>query len=401
VTVRGGPLVVVAALAVAALVPRALHAQTSTEAAAVALKKFEEGKAAYEAGQFEAAVLAFQASNDLQPSPNSLLYLGRCYRALGRVASAYTSFQLSAKTAQDRLVASGEKRYAATRDAATEEGAAIAARVPHLTVAVPSDVPADFALQLDGQPLARAAWGVAIDLDPGAHEAQASGHRLEPFDAKVQLAERDQRRIDVVVKRVPTAVLAIHLRSRPAGIEVQIDGAPVDPGQAEAPRELDVGTHTLTVSAPGYLSFTWKKVLADREDAEVTVTLAQQPGPPPPRTVPTTVVTSGGTPPWLFFTVGGAALVALGAGTYLGLDAQHRADAQTAMDPLLRDPAVQSSVRSESTFANVCFASSGVLALGAAILAFTTEWHPGKRTTIGMAPWLGSAAGGWFVRGEY
>jgi tetratricopeptide (TPR) repeat protein len=76
----------------------------------IALKKFDAGRKAFEGGAFEEALIAFQESIALSPSPNSRLYIARCYRALGKVASAYTAFHLAAHEAQDRLTATKEKR---------------------------------------------------------------------------------------------------------------------------------------------------------------------------------------------------------------------------------------------------------------------------------------------------
>lgn len=106
---------VVAASAVTAP-SRETHAAPASDAAA--LKKFEDVRKAYDAGKFEEALLAFKASLELLASPNTRLYIARCYRALGKPASAYTTYRLASKAAQDRLNATGEKRYTATRDAA-------------------------------------------------------------------------------------------------------------------------------------------------------------------------------------------------------------------------------------------------------------------------------------------
>jgi tetratricopeptide (TPR) repeat protein len=100
------------------------RAAGNDETMAAGLQRFDQGRRAYEAGQFEQALLAFQGSYELFASPNTRYYVGRCYRALGKVASAYTAFKLAAREAQDRLTASGEKRYMATRDAAAHEAAA-------------------------------------------------------------------------------------------------------------------------------------------------------------------------------------------------------------------------------------------------------------------------------------
>ena len=56
-------------------------------ATAIALKQFDVGRRAFENRSFEEALRAFQESNSLAASPNSRLYIARCYRALGKVAT--------------------------------------------------------------------------------------------------------------------------------------------------------------------------------------------------------------------------------------------------------------------------------------------------------------------------
>src|SRR5262245_12349049 len=90
------------------------RALASDASDAAALKEFETGRAAFEAGQFESALSAFQSSLQLLPSPNTRLYIARCQRALGKTASAHTNFTRAAREAADRLNATGEKRYQAT-----------------------------------------------------------------------------------------------------------------------------------------------------------------------------------------------------------------------------------------------------------------------------------------------
>ena len=117
---------------VAVFATRIAHANPSIDAVAASLKKFDEGRAAFEARRFDEARLAFEASHELQASPNSLLYIGRCYRETGKLASAYVTLRRSAREAQDRLNATLEKRFAATRDAAASEAAELESRVPRL-----------------------------------------------------------------------------------------------------------------------------------------------------------------------------------------------------------------------------------------------------------------------------
>jgi len=148
---------------------------------ALALQKFDDGRKALEAGDHATALAAFEASNRLLASPNSLLYMARCHKALGHTASAYTTFRLAYKQSQDRLVATGDKRYVATRDSASKEAATIEADVPKLAIIVPADAPPGFVLKQNGVLVSRETWGNAVDTDPGKIVIEASGPRLKPF----------------------------------------------------------------------------------------------------------------------------------------------------------------------------------------------------------------------------
>ncbi|MEZ4372291.1 MAG: hypothetical protein R3B07_15805 [Polyangiaceae bacterium] len=144
------------------------------------LQRFEEGKRAFDAGDFETALNAFSASLASLPSPNTRLYVARCQRALGRIASAYTSF------AQE-----------------------LEPRVPHLTIRVPSDLPDDFALSLNGKALPRSAWGTTLEQDPGAVEIVATGHRLKAFRRRLTLEEGAKEQVAVRIERLPTCYLRV------------------------------------------------------------------------------------------------------------------------------------------------------------------------------------------------
>src|SRR6185369_3885779 len=110
---------------------------------------------------------------------------------------------------------------------------------------------------------------------------------------------------------------------------------------------------------------------------------------------------------WLFFAVGGAAVVALGAGTVVAIQAKGQSDDAQKPDPLLRDPKEKDSIQSKSLTANVLFIAGGVLAVGAGILGFTTKWSSSEAPTASpataraaqrprtwsLAPWAGTTNG--------
>ena len=379
------------ALASASVTLPVRPAKAAPASDAAALKKFEDGRKAFDAGKFEEALLAFKGSLELLASPNTRLYIARCYRALNKPASAYTTYRLASKESQDRLTATGEKRYTATRDAATAEAAELEARVPRLTLALPSDVPEGTEVKLDGEVVPPGGWGVATELDPGMHEVTVSGPRRKSFAQKLELKEGEQKRLDVALEKLATAFVTVKLASRPAGLSVELGGKPLDPGALGGEQAVDAGAFKLVVRAPGHKDFVWKKDLADGERATVEVKLVAQ------------KVSGGtkGTPPWMFYAVAGASVVALGGGTYFAVQAKSLSDDEQAKDPLLRDPAERDRVDSLSGTANLLFIAGGALAVGAGVLAFTTNWGGSKEKAAAVAPWVGVGSAGVAAQGAF
>ncbi len=366
-------------------------AQATPQSDAAALKKFEGGRKAYDAGSFEEALLAFKGSLELLPSPNTRLYIARCYRALSKPASAYTTFRLASKESQDRLNATGEKRYTATRDAATAEAAELEAKVPRVTLALPSDAPEDTQVKLDGDVVPRGGWGVATEIDPGPHEVTAVGARRKPYAQKFILAEGEQKRIDVNLVKLATAFVNIKLASRPAGLSVELAGKPLDPALLGNEQAVDAGAFQLAVRAPGHKEFRWKKNLADGERATVDVKLVAQ----------KFVGKSRGTPAWMFFTVAGGSVAAIAGGTYFAVRAKSLSDDEQDKNLLLRDPAERDRVDSLSGTANLLFIAGGALAVGAGVLAFTTQWGDSNEKAAAVAPFVGVGTAGVAARGRF
>jgi hypothetical protein len=328
-----------------------------------ALRKFEEGSKAFASGHYDQALKAFQASMELEPSPNTRFKIAKCYVALGKTGSAYVAFKRAAQEAQDRVNATGEKRFLPTRDAALIEAASLESKVPKLTLVVPTDVPEGFVLSLDGSPMPQSLWGLAIETDPGTHQLVAEGPRLQRFTQTLLLHQGEFRRIDIPFVRVATATLRFAFSSKPAGLAVSIDKQPVSPEQFDRPHFVDVGPHRVVVSAPGYRSFVWSRSLKDNESASIPVTLEAS------------LVVAGGVPKVAVFVIGGAALAALAVGIGFGVKAKSAADEQLALDPLRRSATVQDMVRTDAILANVMFGVSGALAVTTGVLAAMTRWR--------------------------
>jgi hypothetical protein len=367
-------------------------AQPQNAGESAGLRQFEEGVKLYETGQFERALIAFQGSLQLLASPNTRLYVARCYRALGKTASAYVNYKRSAREAIDRLQATGEKRYSATRDAATAELGEIEPKVPRLTVAVPSNTPPDFKLTLDGADLPRGAWGTAIEVDPGRHEVRAQAERHVVFQRSIDAKEGEQLRIQVTLERIPTAYLTLVFASRPSGLAVSLDGKPLDSSAPLVAREVDVGEHVLRAEAPGYVPFSWKGTLRDgaREKVQVKLDFA-----------PRGRDAARGTPPWLLYTALGVTAVGFGAGTYFALSARSASDREQERDPLLRSEAEQDGVKRDALFADIGFLVGTMGAISSGVLLFTTQWNDGTQRTPRASPVIGPGFAGAAASGRF
>jgi hypothetical protein len=390
------PIMLVLCFVVWTIMPIARADNVTSSGAATA--KFEEGKQAFKAGRFAEALSAYQTSMALEPSPNTRFQIARCYIALGKPASAFLNFKRAAQEAQDRVNATQEKRYAATREAALSEAQSLEKKIPRLTLRLGGAAPEGFSLSLDGSEVPQPAWGLALEVDPGEHTVSGSGPRLQRFETRFTLAEAEQKQIDIPLTRLPTATLRFELKTKPAGLALAIDDQPLSPEQYGKPQHLDVGTHRVVGSAPGYANFTWSGFLADSEETVVPVTLSAGGG--------------GGPPKWATFFVGGLAVAAFAVGIGFGVKARNTAEEQMMIDPLLRDPTVQDGVRTDAIIANAFFGVGGLLAINTVILAATTRWrapkqpkekdHPDKaQPPIKVTPTAGAKAFGLSLSGRF
>jgi hypothetical protein len=90
----------------------------------------------------------------------------------------------------------------------------------------------------------------------------------------------------------------------------------------------------------------------------------------------------------------------VGAGTYYATEAKSLSDEEQAKNPLLRDPAERDRVDTLSGRANALFIAGGALAVGAGVLAFTTQWGGSKEKATAVAPWVGTGVAGVVARGR-
>ncbi len=147
---------------------------------ATAQELFAQGKELLSAGKVEQACSKFAAAADLSQTPGVRLKLAQCYVQLGRTASAWTRFD-EALTVSER---------AGDAVAASRARAGMAQLKPvlsYLLVAVPTAVPG-LRVVRDGTEIPQAAWGVAVPVDPGEHEVDATATGRKGWSTKLTVA---------------------------------------------------------------------------------------------------------------------------------------------------------------------------------------------------------------------
>ena len=165
---RPAPTLLALATAVATvLMCRSAPADPRDPAAAETL--FRSGRASSDAGEYSRACAQFAESLRLDPAPGTLLNLADCEEHIGRLASAWESFLRLGNA----LPASDERS-----GIARERAAALAPRVPWITVALTSDTPTDARIFRDDVEIDRPHVAAPWPVDPGLHSVLvvAPGH---------------------------------------------------------------------------------------------------------------------------------------------------------------------------------------------------------------------------------
>lgn len=169
------------------------EAQPSARDKAAAEALFQEGKALFDQGQYEAACAKFAASQQLDAGFGTLMNLGECYERRGMTASAWATFKEAASLA--RSAGQGEREAAARARAAELE-----AGLSRLVVSAPPELVAVEGLEvrLNGTLLPRAVWGSAVPVDPGVQRLEVSAAGYEPWSTELTIASGAQPvRVDV------------------------------------------------------------------------------------------------------------------------------------------------------------------------------------------------------------
>jgi hypothetical protein len=198
------------------------HAQTDS-AAARAL--FAEGRNLMEDERYAEACPKFEESLRLDHGMGTQFNLAHCWEKVGRTASAWALFLDVAAAAK---AGNQPQREAAAR----ERAKAIEPRLTRLRIDLPN-APADAKVERDGQDVGKAAWGMAVPVDPGRHVIQVTAPGKNPWSDEVEVPATS-RTFSVTVPALTDATAAIPVS--------EVDTPPSDSPPVEADVEAPRGS---------------------------------------------------------------------------------------------------------------------------------------------------------------
>jgi len=185
--------------AAAALVPPAALAQeppaTAADAKAALAKarsQFQQALALETAEDWAGALSLFQQVAAVRLTPQVRFHIGLCEEHVGRLAAALGAYKLAAMEAEQANAA--------------EVAAQVASRLDELRARIPKVVivrgkGAEYAsISLDGVSLGAAAIGDDLPVDPGPHHVEARAPGYKPYSSTVQLAEKEQKKVEIVME---------------------------------------------------------------------------------------------------------------------------------------------------------------------------------------------------------
>jgi hypothetical protein len=232
--------------------PGAAFADESTDkAAAEAL--YQLGRRLIDQGQFAEACPKLEASEELDPGVGTLLVLGDCQEKLGKLASAWSSFQAAAALARAR----SDAERAGVADL---RASALKPRLSFVSFdAAPNADLAGFELRRSGHVVARAAWGVSLPTDPGSYELTASAPGRETWHSTLSVPPDASEPLVVHVPRLAEPASAnLAAPPMPTGSPPSLTEHPSSPQKVVGAVALGVGIAAAITG--GVLTYVaWKK----------------------------------------------------------------------------------------------------------------------------------------------
>lgn len=308
---------------VMALVPAVALAQGSAGNKAAAEALFEEGRTLMQKQQYEAACSKLEASQELDAGLGTLMLLSDCYEKTGRTASAWATFREAAAMARGKGDDERERVARARAEALEPNLAKLVIHGADSTMKL-----SGLEVKMAGQSVPRAQWGTPIPVDPGAVSFEVSAPGYKPWTLEAQVV--------------------------PGPSETAIDIPELQPLEAEPGT---AGTQEVAVSG-GDGTFGGDEAPASGSES------------------------AGGALKTTGLVLGIAGVVAVGVGTYFGLDAKSKNDDSKDACPGNQCTTragldARNDAKSAATTSTVAFVLGGALLATGGVLYFMDDSSEG------------------------
>jgi hypothetical protein len=198
-------------------------AQTDEQRAAARVAAKECIKA-FDDGRYQEARDYCKRAEAIMHAPTHLLLMARADAKLGRLVEAQ---EVYFRIQREQLAADAPQAFVEAQQRATEEQAALAGRVPTLTVQLAGGTAADVTVTLDGRALPSAMVGLPAPVDPGEHTLSAAGATRAADTVTITIPEGAKQTIELSLKPVAraSAVSAMtHADASPTNGALRIGG---------------------------------------------------------------------------------------------------------------------------------------------------------------------------------
>jgi hypothetical protein len=161
---------------------------------------FDRGVADMDAGRFEKACPAIEASQRMEPMPGTLFTLAECEAKRGRTATAirYYGEYLALYRAFSAKKKHEQKDRAETSEAQLKKLQLLA---PRLTLVLPKDGAADVVVKRNGDVVADLSLGTALVVNPGEHLVTTQVPGGPVMEHRVSLSPGESKTLTLTVRR--------------------------------------------------------------------------------------------------------------------------------------------------------------------------------------------------------
>lgn len=225
--------------AAATATPAASESHSAESAAVLAARRhFENGVRLYQDANYSAALIEFEAANELKPGSASLQNIALCQKALFRYAAAAATLDLLLSNYGTTL-SSDERQVVETAKQELE------ALTRHLRIHV---TPSTAVLKLDGKELTPEEKTAGLRVNVGEHQVSVSapGYATQTLSARVASGHGP---VDVKVELEPVAGF-VTIITEQKGAAIAVDGRALDYERWSGP--LEPGEHVLQIYKAGH-----------------------------------------------------------------------------------------------------------------------------------------------------